>query len=55
MIYQNVLIFASFILVYSLIAKRIEKTPLSGPLLAVIVGLVTGPLLLNLIVVRVEV
>ena len=54
MIYQNVLIFVSFILVYSLIAKRIEKTPLSGPLLAVIVGLVTGPLLLNLIEVRVE-
>jgi len=54
MIYQNVLIFVSFILVYSLIAKRIEKTLLSGPLLAVIVGLVTGPLLLNLIVVRVE-
>lgn len=55
MIYQNVLIFASFILIYSLIAKRIEKTPLSGPLLAVIVGLVAGPLLLDLTVVKVEV
>ncbi len=54
MVYQNILIFASFILIYSLIAKRMEKTAISGPLLAVIVGLVAGPLILNLIVVRVE-
>ena len=26
MVYQNVLIFAAFILIYSLVAKRIEKT-----------------------------
>jgi sodium/hydrogen antiporter len=55
MIYQNVLIFAAFIFIYSLIAKRIEKSAFSGPFLAVIVGLVTGPLLLNLIVIKVEI
>ncbi len=54
MVYQNILIFASFILIYSLVAKRMEKTAISGPFLAVIVGLVAGPLMLNLIVVRVE-
>ena len=55
MIYQNILLFASFILIYSLIAKRIDKTPVSGPLLAIIFGLVMGPLLLNLIVIKVEI
>jgi len=55
MIYQNILIFASFIFIYSLIAKRFEKTAISGPFLAIIVGLVTGPLLLNLIEVKVEI
>jgi sodium/hydrogen antiporter len=55
MVYQNVLVFASFILIYSLIAKRIEKTAISGPFLALIVGLMVGPLLLNLIDVKVEI
>lgn len=55
MIYQNILIFALFLLIYSLIAKRIEKTAISGPFLAIIVGLLAGPLLLNLIVVNVEI
>ena len=55
MIYQNILIFAAFIFIYSLIAKRFEKTAISGPFLAIIFGLVTGPLLLNLIEVKVEI
>jgi NhaP-type Na+/H+ or K+/H+ antiporter len=49
MIYQNLLVFVLFILMYGLIAKRIEKTAISGPFLAVIVGLLAGPLLLDLI------
>ena len=49
MVYQNVLIFASFILLYSLMAKRLEKTILSGPFLTVIAGVIMGPLLLNMI------
>ena len=55
MVYQNILIFALFILFYSLIAKRIEKTAFSGPFLAVVFGLLTGPLLLNIISVQVEI
>ena len=53
MVYQNLLVFATFILIYGLIAKRIEKTAISGPFLAVIVGILAGPLLLNLIDVKV--
>jgi sodium/hydrogen antiporter len=49
MVYQNVLVFAAFILIYSLMAKRMERTILSGPFLTIIVGVVAGPLLLNLI------
>jgi sodium/hydrogen antiporter len=55
MIYQNILTFAFFILIYSLIAKRIEKTAISGPFLALVFGLVAGPLFLNLISVKVEI
>jgi len=49
MVYQNLLVFVLFILVYGLIAKRIEKTAISGPFLAVVVGLLAGPLVLDLI------
>ncbi len=49
MIYQNLLVFVLFILIFGLIAKRIEKTAISGPFLAVIVGLLAGPLMLDLI------
>lgn len=49
MVYQNILVFASFILIYSLIAKALERTNISGPFLTIVIGLVTGPLLLNLI------
>lgn len=49
MVYQNVLIFAAFILIYSLFAKRIEKTVISGPFITIIVGILIGPLVLDLI------
>ena len=55
MVYQNLLVFALFILIYSLVAKRIEKTAISGPLLAIIVGLAAGPLLFNVISVKVDI
>lgn len=48
MVYQNLLILALFILLYGLFAKRIEQTFISGPILALIVGLVFGPMLLDL-------
>jgi sodium/hydrogen antiporter len=53
MVYQNVLVFASFILIYSLMAKRMEKTNISGPFLTIIVGVLLGPLVLNMINVQV--
>lgn len=52
MVYQNLLIFSVFILMYGLFAKRIEKTVISGPVLALIIGAAIGPLLLNLIQVK---
>lgn len=48
MVYQNLLILAIFILLYGIFAIRIEKTAISGPVLALIAGIVLGPLLLNI-------
>jgi len=48
MIYQDFVVLAGFILIYSLFARKIEQAAVSGPVLAVVIGLVTGPLLLNL-------
>jgi len=48
MVYQNLLIIVSFILIFSLFSIRIEKTGISGPILALIIGLVFGPLILDL-------
>jgi len=54
MVYQNLLILAVFIFLYSLFAKKIETSTLSGPFLALLVGLVFGPLVLNLFQTRVR-
>jgi NhaP-type Na+/H+ or K+/H+ antiporter len=42
--YQNLAILAAFVLVYSAVAGRIEKTPISGAIIAMGFGLVCGPL-----------
>lgn len=47
--YQNLAIVAIFILLYSLLAGRIEKMALSGPIIFVILGLFLGPLGLNIL------
>ncbi len=54
MVYQNLLILASFILLYSLFAKKIEGSAISGPFLALALGLIFGPLGLNVFVAKVE-
>ncbi len=46
--YQHFAILCSFILVYSLFTKRIEKLPVSGPILYVLFGFLAGPLVFNL-------
>ncbi len=48
MVYQTLVILGIFILLYGIFSKRIEITVFSGPVIALIVGLVFGPLLLNL-------
>ena len=49
MAYQNLLIVVVFVLLYSLFSKPIEKTIFSGPFLALFVGLLFGPAVLNVI------
>lgn len=53
MVYQFLLILAAFILIYSLFATRFEKTALSGPFLALIVGFIFGPLVLGLLDIKI--
>ena len=47
--YQILTIFAAFAFAYSLIATRLEKTPASGALVYVAVGMLFGPQVLGLI------
>jgi len=42
--YQNLAILAAFVLVYSAVAGRLEKTPISGAIVAMGFGLACGPL-----------
>ncbi len=41
---QNLAILAGFVLVYSAVAGHLEKTPISGAIVAMGFGLVCGPL-----------
>jgi NhaP-type Na+/H+ or K+/H+ antiporter len=54
MIYQDLLVIALFILVYSMLAIRLEKTILNGPLLAMLFGLLAGPSLFELLNIKVS-
>ena len=47
--YQDLAILALFILVYSSVAGRVERTWLSGPIVFTLFGLLVGPIGLNLI------
>ena len=51
--YQYFAILCSFILVYSLFTKRIEKLPVSGPILYVLFGFLAGPLVFNLFAIEI--
>jgi len=42
--YQNLAILAAFVLVYSAVAGRLEKTPISGAIVAMGFGFASGPL-----------
>ena len=47
--YQILTVFAGFALAYSLIASRLEKTPINGALVYVVVGMLLGPHAVGLI------
>src|ERR1700752_2293208 len=42
--YQNAAIFAVFLLIYSAVAGRIERSWLSGPIVFIAAGLLLGPI-----------
>lgn len=48
MVYHSLLLFSLFILLYGLFAERVDRTLVSGPMLAMLVGIVFGPPVLNL-------
>jgi NhaP-type Na+/H+ or K+/H+ antiporter len=47
--YQILTVFAAFAFVYSLVASRLEKTPINGALVYVTAGIILGPHVLGLI------
>lgn len=52
--YQDLAIMAAFVLAYSVAAGRIDKMPLSGPIIYVAFGLVMSPLFLGLLNLNVD-
>jgi NhaP-type Na+/H+ or K+/H+ antiporter len=47
--YVYIILFSSMIFIYSVLGKRIKKMLINGPLLFVLVGIIFGPLFLNLL------
>ena len=47
--YQIITVFAAFAFAYSLIASKLEKTPVNGALAYVLIGMLCGPHLLGLV------
>ncbi len=52
--YQILTVIAAFAFAYSLIASRLEKTPISGALVYVVVGMLCGPNLLGLVDLQID-
>ena len=52
--YQILAVFAAFAFAYSLIASRLEKTPINGALVYVAMGMLCGPYLLGLIELHID-
>jgi len=47
--YQHLAILAAFVFVYSLVAARLERTPINGPVVYLAFGVLAGPLVLGLL------
>jgi len=52
--YLNFAILATCVLLYSIFAGRIDKLPISGPVLFVLLGIVAGPLVFNFFSLKVD-
>ncbi len=52
--YENLAVLAGFVFIYSLVAGRVERMPLSGPIVFMVFGLVCGPLGLGLLKLEAE-
>ena len=52
--YQILTVIAAFAFLYSLIASRLERTPVSGALVYVLCGLLCGPTLLGLVDIEID-
>ena len=52
--YQNVAVLAGFVFLYSVCASRLERTPVSGPIVYVAFGFLVGPLVLGALNLRVD-
>jgi len=52
--YADLTILSLFVFLYSILAGRLERTPLSGPILFATVGLVLGPLGLDVLTLKVD-
>ena len=52
--YQILAVIAAFAFLYSLVASRLERTPINGALVYVVCGLICGPTLLDLIKMNVQ-
>jgi NhaP-type Na+/H+ or K+/H+ antiporter len=52
--YQNLALFAAFLLLYSIFAGRIESHLLNGPLMFMLVGLILGPAFLGVLQPRID-
>lgn len=52
--YQILAVIAAFVFLYSLVASRLERTPINGALVYVVCGMICGPLVLNLVDLNIE-
>ena len=52
--YVNLAILAAFVFIYSMVAGRIEKMPISGPIVFTAFGVMTGPLGLGILELHVD-
>ena len=53
--YQILSVMAAFVFLYSLVAARLERTPISGALVYVLAGLLCGPAVLGLVDLQIDV